>query len=106
MWSFGQNGTLWPKSDRQVAEGWDRRINPNTVYRADVRALSEDGNKESNWNFTFRIILTNAPSHAVYIVPSVSFSRLNTDYEGEVRVQYDTVVDNSGGMVTFGDRMI
>lgn len=106
VWSFRQNGTLWPKSDRPVAEGWDRRINPNTVYRADVRALSEDGNKEGNWNFTFRIIPTNTASHAVYLVPSVGFSRLNTDYEGEVRVQYDTVVDNSGGIVTFGDRMV
>ena len=105
VWSFRQTD-VWPKSDRPVAEGWDGRIDPNTVYRADIRAISENGNDAGNWNFTFRIIPTNTPSHAVYSVPSVNFSLTNTDYDGEVRVQSDTVVDNSTGTIILGDRMV
>ncbi len=105
-WRFQQTGQVWPKSDRPVAEGWDGRIDPNTVYRADIRAVSEDGSKQGNWNFTFRMIPANTPNHAVTMVPSTSFSRSNTDYDAEVRVQYDAVVDNAGGTVTFGDHMV
>ncbi|HSN78309.1 MAG TPA: SH3 domain-containing protein [Anaerolineae bacterium] len=101
-WRFQQTGNRWPNSSHPVAEGWNGRIDPNTVYRANIRAVSEDEEKEGEWNFTFRIIPTNTPSYAVYtVLHGVSCNRGCFD---EVRAQYDSVVDNSGA-VTFGDHM-
>ena len=106
IWNFRQTA-LWPKSDRPVADGWDRRIDPNTVYRAKIRAVSEDGTN-ADWDFTFRMIPTGTPSHAVYSVPSFDlwFTNPDIDYNGEVRVQYDSVIDNSSGTIILGDHMV
>ncbi len=52
IWNFRQN-TTWPKSVRPIADGWDGRIDPNTVYRASGGAVSEDGTV-ADWDFAFR----------------------------------------------------
>ena len=103
IWTFAQTNYYWPQNGGQPIRPSGTPIDPNTVYRATVHANYVEGSGD-NWQFRFRIIPPGIPAHQLYIVPATSYG-LSDGFEGEIRIQSDTLVGNDA-YAYFRDRMV